>query len=112
MKINGKEYKIPEIGFDAVCQLEETGFSLFDIQNPKKKFMTIIRAFVALATGLEPEDASHLIEQHLLGGGKMDGWMEEIVKAVETSGFFQAVMKKSQKKAPIHVAESEPTPTE
>ena len=28
MKLNGKEYKMPELDFNAVCQLEELGIDL------------------------------------------------------------------------------------
>lgn len=98
MIINGKNYRIPEINFEEVCLLEEYGVSLFDVKQPKKKFLTIIRAFVSLATGMDTESASFLIQQHILGGGNMDGWFEEINKAVDTSGFFQALNKKAEKK--------------
>jgi hypothetical protein len=36
----------------------------------------------------------------------MEGWLEEITEAVEKSGFFQAMMKKSQK-AKLHPVEKE-----
>lgn len=99
MRINGKEYRIPEIGFEQICQLEEAGIPIYDGKALNKKRMSLIRAFVEIATGLESEDASHLIEQHLLGGGDIDGWIEEIMGSIENSGFFQAMLKKKQKEA-------------
>ena len=99
MRINGKDYKIPEVGFGTVRQLENCGISFFDIANhPEKKFMSIVNAFVCITVGIEPEQADELIEQHLLGGGTFDGWMQEINEAVAKSGFFQAMTKKSSKK--------------
>jgi hypothetical protein len=97
MRINGKEYRIPEIGFEQICELEEAGIPIYDPKQLDKKRMSLVRAFVGLATGLESADASRLIEQHLLGGGNMDGWVDEIMESVEKSGFFQAMMKKKQK---------------
>ncbi len=101
MIINGKNYGIPELGFDTVCRLEGYGISLFDVQNnPGKKMMSIIRAFTCITLNIEPEQASFIIEQHLLGGGSFDGWLQEINEAVEKSGFFQAMLRKNEKKSP------------
>jgi hypothetical protein len=97
MIINGKNYRIPEINFGAVRKLSNYGVSLYDLK-PKRDFMNIINAFTCLAADIEPEDADYLIEQHILGGGTMDGWIEEILKAVETSPFLQKIAKQSQKK--------------
>ena len=98
MRINGKDYRIPELGFEQMCDLEDRGISLFDISNPGRKLLSILRSFVAIATGLDNESASELIEQHVYGGGNFDGWLDEINKAVEDSGFFQAVLKQEEKK--------------
>lgn len=108
MKICGRDYKIPELGFGTIRQLEENGISIFDLQRPNKKFISIITAFVGLATGLEVEQADELLQQHLLGGGNFDGWLNEINKAVENSGFFQAMMKKEQKTAPTSKTAKKP----
>lgn len=97
MRINGQNYGIPTIGFKAVKELSQYGVSLFNL-NFKRDFLTIISAFAGLATGLEPDDVDELIEQHLLGGGTMDGWIEEITKAVENSPFLSAMNKKKGKK--------------
>jgi hypothetical protein len=107
MRINGKEFRIPEIGFGTVRKLEGYGVSIFDM-NFKKKFITIINTFVCISLNIEPDDADYLIEQHLLGGGSFDGWMEEINKAVETSPFFLAIEKKSQKKTAVKKTDQEP----
>lgn len=95
MILNGKEYKIPEITFDMVCELEDAGISLTDIGKPKKKAMSIVRAFVKLATGLENEQVSDLIEDHLVNGGSFEGIFEEINKALSESRFFQKMAERS-----------------
>jgi hypothetical protein len=113
MRINGKDYRIPELGFGTVRRLEGYGISLFDVSNsPSKRIFSIYNAFACITLNIEPEQADFLLEQHLLGGGTFDGWIEEINKAVESSGFFQSMMKKSQKKVPIQKAEATPIPTE
>lgn len=101
MKLNGKEYKIPEITFDTVCELEDAGISLTDIGKPKKKVMSIVRAFVKLATGFENEQVSELIEEHLASGGSFDGIFEEINKAMAESRFFQKMAERAAKETKI-----------
>ncbi|MDU6263708.1 MAG: hypothetical protein E6600_04305 [Anaerocolumna aminovalerica] len=95
MILNGKEYKIPEITFDMVCELEDAGISLSDIGKPKKKAMSIVRAFVKLATGLENEQVSDLIEDHLVNGGNFEGIFDEINKALTDSRFFQKMAERA-----------------
>ena len=95
MKVNGKEYKIPELDFQAMCDIEDTGVS---IVNMKEKFMKTIRGFVALAMGGDYEKAAFEIQQHVMGGGDLTGIYEEITKAVENSDFFQKIIKGSQEK--------------
>jgi len=111
MRINGRDFRIPELDFSIVRKLEENGISLFDISKPKKKFFSILTAFASIAMKTEIEDADYILQQHILGGGNFDGWLEEINKAVEDSGFFQAMMKKSQKSTPLHAVKT-PTETE
>ncbi len=103
MRINGVDYRVPELGFNTICELEDKGISIYDIISPKvlrKKYMTIIRAFTGLATGLEPEETSFLIEKHLLSGGTMEGWLDEIIESVEKSDFFQKLVNRKNPKTP------------
>lgn len=92
MIINGKEYVIPELSFNTICKLEEMGVSLSEIKN---KPMAFIRGFLALTVGT-PEKAGQEIEQHLENGGDLKEITEEIVRAVNESGFFQAMSKKKK----------------
>lgn len=98
MILNGKEYKIPEITFDTVCELEDAGISINDISKPKKKVMSIVRAFAKLATGLENEQVAEVIEDHLANGGNFEGVFEEISKALADSRFFQKMAERAAKK--------------
>ncbi len=96
MKINGKIYKMPELSFNAMCQLEDMGISLADFE---KKPMAAIRGFLALAIG-DAETAGRELEEHIVGGGDFTEIVEEITKAVQDSGFFQALStKQTQKKS-------------
>lgn len=88
MKINNKIYKIPELNYNTICILEEMGISLTDMD---KRVFSTVRGFVALAMNGDYEKAGEEIEEHLKNGGSLDEVLEEINKAVEESGFFQAL---------------------
>lgn len=84
MKINGREYKLPELNFNTMCTLEDMGVSLVEMD---KKVLSTVRGFLALAMDGDMEKAGMEIEKHMTEGGKIDPIMEEINKAVSESGF-------------------------
>lgn len=92
MKLNNIEYKMPQMTFNNVCKLEEMGVSLTEID---KKPMAAIRGLLALAVG-DPEKAGRELEAHLEQGGDLQEILDEVVKAVNESGFFRALAQKSQ----------------
>ena len=88
MKINDREYTIPELNFNAMCELEDLGASFSEMD---KKALSTVRAFLALAMGGDAEKAGKEIEAHIPSGGKFDDIMQDINRAVEESGFFRAL---------------------
>ena len=97
MKLNGKEYKIPELDFNAMCRLEEMGVNLMQMDN--KMFM-LVRGLIALSMNSDLEKAGQELEAHVIGGGRLEDVMEEISKAVNESGFFRALQQGQTKSAP------------
>lgn len=93
MIINGNEYKIPELNFNAMCDLEDMGVVL---SNMEEKMLSTVRGFIALSMGGDIQRAGKEFEAHLASGGSIENIVEEINKAVSESGFFQAL---SQDKA-------------
>ena len=90
MKINGNEYKIPELNFNTMCMLEDMGLSLTEMD---KKVLSTVRGFLALAMDGDYEKAGKEMEAHLASGGDLNDFMAEINKAVQNSGFFRALSK-------------------
>lgn len=97
MNLNGKQYTIPELDFNAMCQLEEMGVALVSLD---KKVMSTIRGFLALAMRTDIDTAGKALETHIINGGDLTEIMNEINKAVEESGFFQALQQKQKTSAP------------
>ena len=71
--------------------LEDMGLSLTEMD---KKVLSTVRGFLALAMDGDEEKAGREMEMHLANGGDLNEMMEEINKAVNESGFFQALSKK------------------
>ena len=88
MKINDREYHIPELNFNAMCELEDLGASFSEMD---KKGLSTVRAFLALAMGGDTDKAGKEIEALLASGGNFDEIMEDINRPVEESGFFRAL---------------------
>lgn len=115
MIINGKEYKIPEIDYNASCDLEEYGFSIMSGMN-RHKLATSIRAFLALCIG-NMELAGKELEEHLTdpecSGSTLEEIAQEISEAMEKSPFFQKLLAKQKaleakaKKKPQNTAPGE-----
>lgn len=91
LRINGKDYKEAEIDFNAVCELEDMGIKLFNLRGVTG--MKIARAYAALCMGgAELLDAAgQEINQHIINGGKLETITDAFGKAVNESGFFQAL---------------------
>ena len=86
--INGKEYTIPEVTFDAVCDLEDAGLNLLDLASGNVKLTVIARACVAWVTHTSPAGASKILAAHLADGGDLGSVVSPIWDAIEESGFF------------------------
>jgi hypothetical protein len=85
--INGKEYKLKPIDFNAICVLEDLGFSATDL---KGKTFSSIRACFSYHAGIDPASASKEIEAHLKNKGKLEDFTPFIQSVVE-SDFFQSL---------------------
>lgn len=87
-EINGVKYNSRPFSYNLICDLEDMGVSLQDMQN---KPMSIPRAYFAVCAGLDQERAGEQIEAHLVGGGELTEIMEIISEEMDKSDFFQAL---------------------
>lgn len=100
IKINDKEYKEAEITFNNICALEDMGCS---IQNILTNTFSSARAYLALCMGGNKNAmiiAGNEIEEHIKKGGELTDLLSAFAKAIEESGFFQALNKKAEKNTP------------
>lgn len=96
VKINNKQYIVPEFGFRESKKLEQCGVSLLHIADANA-MLTIVSAFVAVIVNVTPEAADELIEQHILGGGSLESLFEAYTNAITDSGFFKKLLENQEK---------------
>ena len=92
--INGNKYDIPEIDFDAVCELEEYGVELMAINKNSPKIASTVRGFAAWVMATDLETASKEIASHIQGGNGIVEIFNSMIDAVQNSGFFKQGGKK------------------
>lgn len=91
--INGKAYPAKDITFNTVCQFEDMGIPMSEIES---KSIMFIRAYAAMCMGKKADQAGEEIEKHIMNGGSMEELAEVLRQAVEESGFFQALSKRAE----------------
>lgn len=97
IKVNDKEYKEAEITFNNICALEDMGCT---VQNIFTNTFSSARAYLALCMGGNKNAmilAGNEIEEHIKKGGELTDLIQAFGKAIEESGFFQALNKKTEK---------------
>ncbi len=107
MIINNREYRLPELDFNAMCELEDMGIALTDMD---KKVLTTVRGFLALAMNGDFHRAGKELEAHLSKGGSLEQMLQEINEAVERSGFSRAQPEHAEEQwsEPGNAGRSEP----
>lgn len=89
MKVNGNEYKLPNIDYNAVCLLSDYGVELFGEKSVAPPNM--VRGFLALCLG-STQKAGIELQTHMSkhGFADMKAWSEEIADAIEAGDFLES----------------------
>jgi hypothetical protein len=90
---------MPEITFNSVCELEDLGVSMKDL-DPHNLKISIIRAVFAFASGMNLEDAGKEMQAHMVAGGSLVELVDDFWKAINSSDFFQALSPTAAKGSP------------
>ena len=87
--INNTTVNIKPINFEAICALEDLGF---DVQTIGSKTFSSIRCSVAYHMDITVPEASKMIEEHIINGGKLADFLP-FLEAITKSDFFIAITK-------------------
>lgn len=97
IKINNKNYTVPQLGFKHMTKMEDMGFSFFDMFQ-KKKIFSMATAFVGIVVDCERDEAEQLVEQHVYGGGDLKNICNTFNEAIDESDFFKKLLEQEEKK--------------
>lgn len=106
VKINNKKYDVPELTFKHFTIMEEQGFSIIEAFQ-KGQMMLCAMGFVCAVVGCDRAEAEHLIEQHVLGGGKLQDIINAFSLAVNESDFFKKMLGMNEENAETETEEAE-----
>lgn len=105
--INNKVYPVREIDFNFLCEMEDRGIS---IDNIDKKPMKILREYLAIVGGMTSEKAGKEIEAHVISGQSLTEAYDALNEAMESSGFFRAMSEQNgEEDLPEEVGENTKT---
>ena len=91
--VNGRSYRAKEFDFNLLCDLEEQGLSLEDID---KKPMSLIRTYLSFCGNITKEQAGIEIEAHLTNGGKFEDVVQAMSDQMNNSGFFRSLSQERE----------------
>ena len=94
IKLNDKEYTMPEIDFNAICELSELGVDVMNPETLSKHPIPTARAVVAWITGENLTTAGNLIQTHLIAGGDIAHVLTGFIGGIEDSGFFKSLPRR------------------
>ena len=109
--INNKKYEVPKLGFGHMEKLESEGYDVISMFQKKQVFAPA-SAFIMLCADCDRDEANHLAEQHIYGGGNMQEIYHAFVKAIQESDFFRKVLGIEEKKETKNTKKSADAETE
>ena len=84
--INGKSYKAAEFDINLICDFEDHGITLEDID---KKMFNVIRQYVATSMNTDPKAAGIEMSEHMRNGGTLEDISDVMTEMMNDSGFFR-----------------------
>lgn len=98
--INGKRYEAREFDFNLICDLQDMGVNILDMNDMKKTSLLTIRSYVALCMDSDPYFAGAEINEHIINGGDIEEITDVFQKMMNESSFFQALSKGEEEENP------------
>lgn len=91
VKINNKNYAVPQLSFKDMVYMETMGFSVSEMLR-KQQIFSLATAFVGVVTERDREEAEELCQQHVMGGGDINQIYASFMEAASTSDFFKKLL--------------------
>ena len=91
VRINQKNYEVPELTFRHSKMMEQMGLPVEGMLSRNYLF-SAVSAFTAIVAKCDPDQADHLVEQHILGGGGLEDIYSAYATAIQESRFFRKLL--------------------
>lgn len=91
VRINQKNYEVPELTFRHSKMMEQMGLPVEGMLSRNYLF-SAVSAFTAIVAKCDPEQADHLVEQHILGGSGLEDIYSAYATAIQESRFFRKLL--------------------
>lgn len=101
LKINGRSYKAAEFDVNFMCELEDNGIGLEEID---KKMFKMIRMYVALSMGADVITAGKEITEHLRNGGSLEDISDVMSEMMQDSDFFRTKQTDKDQTSPARTS--------
>ena len=101
VKINNKNYEVPELTFRHLPMMEKCGLPLNDMLSSRHMFTTA-QVFTCIVVDCDTDQEDYLLEQHILGGGTIFPIYEAFMQAMRDSNFFKTLLERGKKNAPAN----------
>lgn len=95
VQINGNTFTVPEMNFNAICELAELGIDIMNINSLRKNTIVATRSIVAWLAGVDIETAGDMIQEHIIGGGSLEEIISVFAEALENSNFLNALKERA-----------------
>lgn len=93
--LNGQTVSAVPFDFNLMCDLDEMGVSMDDLNKKPNSF---VRLYVAMCLGVDKAEAGKQIQAHVISGGTTESIINAMVKEMNDSDFFQALTKRTEAK--------------
>ena len=103
-KVNGVEYEGAKYDFNTHCEFDAMGINVMSV---RRRPLPVIRAYLAISTGMDLEEAGKELEQEFLKGGDFSDIMNCLAKECNNSDFFMKLVEENQKAAEEKTEEPE-----
>lgn len=91
--INGRSYVVAkELDFSFMVMLDKN-----DVKVTNMAGIAAANCFLAFVSGMTEDQASDEITEHIKKGGNLEDLLNAYAKALESSGFFRALVQQAEK---------------
>lgn len=95
-KVNGVEYEGAKYDFNTHCEFDAMGINVMSV---RKRPLPVLRAYLAISTGMDVEEAGNELEKEFLKGGDFSDIMNCLATECNNSDFFTKLVEENLKAA-------------